>query len=154
MQNLTIAFNTNPGEMEKIPTVSHDPSKTGEWPFKVSIMSSKENLMCKAKNADEEIQVYSDGSVHGGGVGAVAILIRKDKPQRILHCHLGPEAKHTVHKAKLVSMLLAIHLISMEKCNAMSCSIAVDNQAALKAFSSDLRSPGHHLAREFLLLAN
>ena len=35
-----------------------------------------------------------------------------------------------------------------------TCSIAVDNQAALKAFDSDMRSPGHHPARETLLLAN
>ena len=51
-------------------------------------------------------------------------------------------------------MLLALHLISTEKCNATSCSIAVDNQAALKAFDSNMRSPGHHLAHEFLLLVN
>jgi hypothetical protein len=32
--------------------------------------------------------------------------------------------------------------------------IAVDNQAALRAFDSDLRKPAHHLAREALRLAN
>jgi ribonuclease HI len=98
--------------------------------------------------------VFLDGSAHGGKVGAAAILIRKDKPDRVLHYHLGPESKHTVHEAELVGMILALHLIKMEKRNATSCSIAVDNQAALKAFASNMRSPGHHLACEFLLLAN
>ena len=87
-------------------------------------------------------------------MGAAAVLIRKDKPDRILHCHLGPESKHMVHEAELMGMILALHLISTEKHNATSCSIAVDNQAALKAFASNMRSPGHHLVRKFLLLAN
>jgi hypothetical protein len=42
----------------------------------------------------------------------------------------------------------------MEKRSGTTCSIAVDNQAMLKAFNSDLRKPGHHLAREALHLAN
>ena len=108
----------------------------------------------EAENATEEIQVYTDGSAHNGKVGASAILIRKNRPDRILHFHLGPEVEHTVHKAELVGILLALHLIGTEKRAAMSCSVAVDNQAALKAFSSKLRKPGHHLACEILLLAN
>lgn len=82
-------------------------------------------------------------------MGATAILIRKDKLEHILHYHLGPETKHRVYEAKLVGMLLALHLISMEKCNATFCSIAVDNQAMLKAFALDMQSPGHHLACKF-----
>jgi ribonuclease HI len=126
----------------------------GEWPFNISIVASKENSMHKAKNADKEIQVFSDGSVLRGKVGAAAVLIRKDRPDRILHYHLGPETKHTVHEAELVGIVLALHLISTEKCNATSCSIMVDNQATLKAFASDMHSLGHHLVHEFLLLVN
>lgn len=70
-----------------------------------------------------------------------------------LHYHLGSEVEHTVHKAELIGLLLAAHLIGTEKQGAMSCSIAIDNQAALRAFNSELRKPGHHLAREVLLLA-
>jgi ribonuclease HI len=117
-------------------------------------MASKENSTHEAKNADEEIQVFSDGLVLGGKVGAAAILIRKDRPDRILHYHLGPKTKHMVHEAKLIGIVLALHLISTEKCNTTSCSIMVDNQAALKAFTSDMCSLGHHLACKFLLLMN
>jgi len=105
-------------------------------------------------NVDDEIQVYSDGPAQGGKVGAAAILIRKDKPDRTLHFHLGSESEHTVHEAELAGMLLALHLIDTEERNATTCHTAVDNQAALKAFTSDMRRPGHHLAREFLNLAN
>jgi ribonuclease HI len=111
-------------------------------------------LTHEAENANKEIQVFSDGSALGGKVGAATVLIRKDRPDCILHYHLGPETKHMVHEAELVGMVLALHLISTEKCNATSYSIVVDNQAALKAFASDMHSLGHHLACEFLLLMN
>ena len=72
----------------------------------------------------------------------------------MLHLHLGSETEHTVHEAELVGLLLAMHLIKTEKRRNTTCMIAVDNQASLKAFDSDLRKPGHHLAREALRLAN
>ena len=140
--------------MEKIPSIGQNPSKTGELPFHIRIPVDKEALACKAKNASEEIQVFTDSSAQGGKVGASTILIRKDRPDKILHYHLGPEAEHTVYKAELVGLLLALHLISTERCGATSCSIAVDNQAALKAFDLELRNPGHHLTQEILQLAN
>ena len=49
---------------------------------------------------------------------------------------------------------MAMHLINTEKRSGTTCMIAVDNQATLKAFDSDLRKPGHHLAREALRIAN
>ena len=52
-------------------------------------------------------------------MGAAAVLIRKDKPDCVLHFHLGPKSKHTVHKVELVGMMLALHLISTEKCNVL-----------------------------------
>jgi hypothetical protein len=143
LQNLSVAFDTTPGEVEKIPAVSRDPPKTGEWPFTISIAANKEDSAREAENADEEIQVFSDGSAHGGKVGAAAVLIRKDRvrkdrPECILHCHLGPETKHTVHEAELVGMVLALHRISMEKCNSTSCSIAVD----IESFHLRYAKPG------------
>ena len=49
--------------------------------------------------------------------------------------------------------MLAAHLIGTEKQGATTCSIVVDNQAALSTFNSELRKPAHHLAQEVLLLA-
>ena len=154
LQNLARLYKTEVQKYEKIPSVPRDPSRTGELPFRISIAGNKESSARDLENTDEEIQVFSDGSAQGGKVGAAAILIRKDAPNRILHFHLGPENEHTVHEAEMVGMLLALHLIATEQHNATTCLIAVDNQAALRAFDSDLRRPGHHLAREFLSLAN
>jgi ribonuclease HI len=123
-------------------------------PFCISIAENKEYLAHKLENAVEEIQVFSDGSAQGSKVGAATILIKKDAPDHILHFHLGPETEHTVQEAELVGMLLALHLVATEQCNATSYLIAVDNQATLRAFDSDLRRLGHHLAREVLDLAN
>jgi ribonuclease HI len=61
--------------------------------------------------AKEKIKVYMDGSATNGKVGAVAVLIRPGKPMHMLHKHLGPESKHTVHEAELVGILLGLQLI-------------------------------------------
>jgi hypothetical protein len=71
----------------------------------------------------------------------------------MLHFHLGPEAKHTVHEAELVGLLLAMHLIGSKRCSITSCCIAIDNQAALRAFNLELRKPSHHLTHKILNLA-
>jgi ribonuclease HI len=139
--------------IEKIPTIGRNPSKTGELPFSIKIPADKEASAREAENAPEEIQVFTDGSAQGGKVRAAAILIGKNRPNRTLHFHLGPETEHMVHEAELVGLLLAMHLIRTERRGATSCCIAVDNQATLKAFNLDLRKPGHHLAREILDLA-
>ena len=141
-------------KIEKIPSTGRNPSKLGELPFRIRIPADKEASAREAENAPEEIQVYTDGSAQGGKVGASAILIRSNRPDGILHLHLGPESEHTVHEAELVGLLLAVHLIGTERRGATSCSVAEDNQAALKAFNSELRKPGHHIAREILQLGN
>jgi len=154
LQNLANVLNVDTRKMEKTPAVGRNPSTSGELPFHISIPANKEASACKAENAMEEIQVFTDGPAQDSKVGAAAILIRKNRPNRTLHFHLGSEAEHTVHEAELVGLLLAMHLISKERKGATSCSIVVDNQAALRAFNSELRKPGHHLARKILQLAN
>jgi hypothetical protein len=114
LHKLTSTYNLDTPNMEKIPAVACDPTKTGKLLFQISIPENKESSARAAKNATEEIQVFTDGSAQGGKVGAATILIRKNSPNCILHFHLGPEAEHTVHEAELVGILLAIHLISME----------------------------------------
>jgi len=82
------------------------------------------------------------------------VLLRAGKPRRKLHFHLGSEDKHTVHKAELLGILLGLHLINTERRNSTTFALGSNNQAAIKAFQSNLRSPGHHLVREALQLAH
>ena len=153
LHNLATSLSTDTKRIEKIPTIGQNPSKLGELPFRIKIPADKEASAREAENASEEIQVFTDGSAQGGKVGAAAILIRKNRPNRTLHFHLGPEAEHTVHEAELVGLMLAMHLIGTERRGATTCCIAIDNQAVLKVYNSTLRKPRHHLAREILDLA-
>ena len=106
------------------------------------------------ESTSEEIQVFTDGSAIDGKVGAATVLTREGNPPCMLHLHLGSESEHTVHEAELAGMLLGMHLISKERRGGTSTALGVDNQAAIKAFHSALRNPGHHLAREMLWIAN
>ena len=150
LQILASTFSIEARKMEKLPTTTRNPSAAGKLPFRISIPASKEDSIWEAEEATEEIQVFSDGSAQNGKVGAAAVLIRKNRPDRTLHLHMGSEAHHTVHEAEIAGILLALHLISMEKRNSTSCAIAVDNQAAIQAFNAEMKRPGHHLARETL----
>ena len=49
---------------------------------------------------------------------------------------------------------LGLQLISTERKGGTTFALGVDNQAAIKAFKSNLRSPGHRVAREALKLAH
>ena len=81
-------------------------------------------------------------------MGAAAILIHKGRHTQTLHYHLGLDKEHTVHKAKLVGILLGMHILNSRKRKKVLAVIGIDNQAAIKAFMLDLRNPGHHLMRE------
>jgi len=136
--------------MDKILTKPRNPAHRGILPFNISIPPSKEASLEEARAAGDEIKVFSDGSSREGKVGAAAILIREGQPHRTLRLHLGPDSEHTVHEAELVGILLVIQLIRTERHVGTSSAIGGDNQAALEAFNSDLKSPAHNIAREIL----
>jgi ribonuclease HI len=139
---------------EKIPPTARNPSKIGKIPVRISIADSREESIEQMENAKEDLQVFSDGSALEGKVGAAAILIHKGRHIETLHYHLRLDKEHTVHEAELVGILLGMHLLNSRKGKKASAMIGVDNQATIKAFESELRNPGHHLAREALHIAN
>ena len=96
------------------------------------------------------MKVYTDGSAQEGKVGAAALLIRQGEPNRVLHYHLGPSSKHTVHEAELVGILLGLHLIKTDKKGRTSYAMGIDNQAAISALSSVKATSGQYIANELL----
>lgn len=154
INSLLARYGYDCSKIEKLPAAARDPMKSGNLPFVISIPSDRESSKREAENAPEQVQVFTDGSATGGKVGAAAVLIREGNPVRTLHFHLGPDNEHTVHEAELVGILLGIHLIGTEKHGCTTFALGVDNQAAIKAFDSAMRSPGHHLAREIVRLAH
>ena len=154
LHELAQALPDDPDNIETIPTVRANPACSRITPITVSIPQSKEDSKAADTNAEEEIKVYSDGSMHGGKVGAAAVLYRNGRRTRSLRLHLGKASKYTVYEAELVGMLLGIHLIKTEKKGRVKCAIGVDNQAAIQALDSELTNPGQHLAAEFLRVAD
>ena len=147
-------FETDVNKVEKIPAAARHPSETGKLPFKLSIAENREDSIRETETATEEIQIFSDGSALENKVGASAVLIRKGRHTRTLHFHLGPDTEHTVHEAELVGIILGLHLLGTEKKKGRAqAMVGMDNQAAIKAFDSEFRNPGHHLAREALRAA-
>jgi len=144
----------NPKMIEKIPAKPRNPALTGKLPFTVSIALSKESSVAEDRHAQESVRIYTDGSAHNGKVGAAAVMIQPEQPHRILHYHLGTDKQHTVHEAENIGILLALHLIITERSRNRSFAIGTDNQAALEAFNSNLKSPAHHISREALRLGN
>ena len=153
INHLLSGFNCEIKKIKKILATTGNPSLRGKVPFQVRIAEDRETSTKEAADAKEKTQVYADGSAINSKVGAAAVLLREGKPQCALHLHLSPKSEHTVHKAKLVGILLGLQLIYMEKKAATSCMIRVDNQAALQAFQADPRSPGQHITREATQMA-
>jgi ribonuclease HI len=151
---LLTSYSFSPSSVEKIPSAARDPMHIGKLPFSISIANDRDSSITEATNAAEDTQIFMDGSAMEGKVGAAAILLKADRPPRVLHLHLGPEKEHTVHEAELITILLGMHLLKTETHKGRTAAIAYDNQAALKAFQSNLRSPGHHIARQIMHAAN
>ena len=82
------------------------------------------------------------------------ILTQIGKLNRTLHYHLGSNSKHTVAKVELIGIVLAMHLLLMEKHRNILCAIGTDNHTALEAYNTNLRNPAHQAAREALCLGN
>ena len=146
MHTLTGVFGISPENLEKIPPVRIHPKDRGSRLVHTDIPANKEASKTSDATATEQIKVYSDGSAHGGKVGAAAVLKRPGQPDRTLKVHLGSAKHHTVYEAELAGILMGLHLIKTEKKNKVKSAISVDNQAALRAINSDMTKPGQHLA--------
>ena len=144
----------NPKLIEKISAKPRNPALTGKLPFTVSIVLSKQTSVAKDCYVQESVRIYTDRSAHNGKVGTAAILMQPDKLHRILHYHLGSDKQHTVHEAENIGILLALHLILTKRSRNRTFVISTNNQVALEAFNSNLRSPAHHISREALHLGN
>jgi hypothetical protein len=60
-------------------------------------------------------------------VGIAAILILNGRHTLTLQFHLGSDKEHTVHEAKLVGLLLSLHMLSSREYRGMSAMVGIDN---------------------------
>ncbi len=150
---LAATYKADPRSIEMIPTVTRDPTKVGQVPFKIEIAESKEEAKAKDLENRADLQVYMDRSTHGGNVGAAAVMMCKGKKIRSLRYRLGMDDEHTVFEAEVVGILLGLHLIKSKARSKTSVTLGVDNQAILKVLKSKLNKAGHYLAAEIIKLA-
>jgi len=153
INTLLASYSCDPKKFEKLPVVSRDPMLCGMLPFEISIANSREDSIREMEHMEEEIQIFTDRSTMNSKVRAAAVLLRAGNSLHLLHIHLGPKSEHTVYEVELAGILLGMHLISTEKQGNTTFAIRVDNQAVIRAFSSMIRRPSHHLARETVQIA-
>ena len=110
----------------------------------IKIVLNKEAAIEEKKDNKDEIQVYLDSSLIDGCVRKVAVIFRRGKEKKILHKHLGKAKEHTVYKAELVSIILALQLIQNIPIY-RSASIVLDNTAAIQATKLMTSAPRSHL---------
>ena len=62
-----------------------------------------------------------------------------------LHYHLGSETEHTVYKAEVIAVILALHMLTTLKRKLKKVTIGTDNQAVLMGLRNQRSKPGHYL---------
>jgi hypothetical protein len=140
----------NPKDIETKAIATHNPALPQHHPFKIRIPPNKDKSKREAQSATKEIQVYTDGSVIEGKVGAAAILTRPGKDHRTLHLHLGKVSEYTIFDTELAGLSMGIYLIKTENVAHRKTMLGVDNQAAINAVQNELSAPNHHLAADIL----
>ena len=154
LHELASSLSSAPEELETVPVVHNNPVHHQSTSLIIHIPADKEASKRVEAHTREEIKVYTDGLSHNSAVGAAVVMYRNGRHTCTLKYHLGPASKHTVYEAKLVGLLLGLHLIKTEKRSNTSCALGADNQAAIEALQSELTRPGQHIAVEFVKTAN
>ena len=68
-------------------------------------------MVKRAEEANEEVQIFTDGLGHSGGIGAAAILRQRGREDRVLRFYLRSEMEHTIYNAEQIGMLLGAELL-------------------------------------------
>ena len=98
----------------------------------------------------EVMQLYSDGSGLDGQVGAAAVLLMQGEEPKVWRFHLGAIADHTVYKAELMGLLLALHLLRSKR-GVTRTIIHLDNQAVLHVLTTRESRPAQSIIDEIIL---
>lgn len=135
-----------PNKMERITLFRRAPSYIPA--FSTSIAKSKDFALVAAKRefTSLPISVFSDGSGFEDGIGASAVLYVGCQEHAALMYHLGPAALHTVYKAEIVGLALALTLLlALSRALNKRTIIGTDNQAAILALRNQCSHPTHYL---------
>ncbi|EUC58202.1 ribonuclease HI, partial [Rhizoctonia solani AG-3 Rhs1AP] len=90
--------------------------------------------------------------MHGGKVGAAAVMMREDGTEVTSRLHIGSDEEHEVYEAEVYGLLMGLELLSRER-GLKDAAIFIDNQAVLRALQGGkTQNLGHAYARLEMLL--
>jgi ribonuclease HI len=150
LHNLMQTWNLVPDAFETIVPFPFPPTWTP--PFTTLISPSRLEAKDTLLTHDPTQVVFSDGSGLEGDIGGACHSTRLNTEPNLL-LHLGPAHQHTVFEGELVGAILALHSIRPTR-RAQAVTIAMDNQAAIRALAKPGRKPGQHLIVTFHRLLN
>ena len=64
---------------------------------------------------DGEVQIFSDGSGLDSRVGATVVMYRRGWEPKVLCYNMGLLTEHTVFEAEAIGVILALHMLKMER---------------------------------------
>src|SRR5882724_2122582 len=146
LHELLHAFRIHPAEYESIKPCTRGLKQV--CTFTTLIPGSKEEAMLEVAADRSEVSVFSDGSGHEGGIGAVAVLYRGGAEKHMLRKFMGSKETHTVFEAELFWLSLAVEMVKGETL-VQSLTIGVDSQAAMRATRHRRATPGQYLVEMF-----
>jgi ribonuclease HI len=145
IHHLVRHFELRPDSFE---TINPTRRKTNYRPsLSTYIREDTDDAMRYAETAADKypIRIYSDGSRHGGGVGAAASLYIGDSLHKTLRYRLGSSQEHTVYEAEAVGVILGLHLLTEIPRRLWKVFVGLDNQAVIQALANQLSKPSHYL---------
>ena len=99
LHHLAATFSSvRPKEVKEIKVLRYSP----KWKplTSITIDEDTDNAIKRAQEADEEVQIFTDGSGINDNIGAAAILRRPGQPDKILRFHLGSKTHYTVYNGE------------------------------------------------------
>jgi len=114
----------------------------------VCIPDSREEAKLAAVANRSEVSVFLDGSGHEGSIGAAAVLYRGGEEKWSIRKFMGSEERHTVFKAELLGLSLAVEMVKGER-QVWSLTIWVDSQAAMHTIGHRRAILGKYLVEAF-----
>jgi len=137
-------------EFEKIDIIKKDPRWRPD--IDTTIDNTRTQGIEQERNDDSDVRIYTDGSGIEGKIGAAAVL-RSGITQKIARHYLGPAKQHTVYEGENVGQILAYQLLKewankKARVGRQTISIAVDNQASIRAHAKRTAQPGSYLTDE------
>ena len=118
--------------------------------------SRKSSISNKAKDP-ADFKIYADGSCQNNGIGAAAILFKKDsiRPLNSLQLFLGPSTDHNTFEAEICGAILALWLTeNTPDTIGKKVSLYIDNQAVIKSLNTPTFTSGQHLIQALKHAAN